>query len=76
MIRRVPHRPAVLPLALASAFACSLPALAAQPETLGQVVVTAPAMEAPLTVTGLVKFPTRTLTAPVAAVSTLPKASS
>lgn len=48
---RVPHRPAILPLALASVFTCSLPALADQPDTLGQVVVTAPAMEAPLTVT-------------------------
>ena len=47
MNRSTPLRYALLPLAIA----CAFPAAAEDRTTLGQVVVTAPAMEAPLTVT-------------------------
>jgi iron complex outermembrane receptor protein len=47
MNRPTPLRYALLPLAIA----CAFPAAAEDSTTLGQVVVTAPAMEAPLTVT-------------------------
>ena len=46
MNRPTPLRYALLPLAIA----CAFPAAAEDSTTLGQVVVTAPAMEAPLPV--------------------------
>lgn len=50
-LQRTSRHPALRPLAIAIAVASASAAFAQQPETLGQVVVTAPAMDAPLTVT-------------------------
>ncbi|WP_374262040.1 TonB-dependent copper receptor [Zoogloea sp.] len=51
MNQRVPSRHAILPLAIASVFAWAPAGAADDTPSLGQVVVTAPAMDAPLTVT-------------------------